>query len=42
MSAAGQIWETTCVARTSTHPATLVCTDANNAAIPWTPVTSQP
>ncbi|MFD8739640.1 hypothetical protein ACFV06_32680 [Streptomyces sp. NPDC059618] len=38
----GQVWETTCQARTSTHPATLLCTDANNVAIPWTPVTLQP
>ncbi|MFF3888931.1 collagen-like protein [Streptomyces sp. NPDC001914] len=42
VTTAGQVLETTCVARTSTHPATLVCTDANNALIPWTPVTLQP
>ncbi|MFE1285221.1 hypothetical protein [Streptomyces sp. NPDC058751] len=44
LTTTGQVRETTCAARTNTHPATLVCADANNPAVlnPWMPVTLQP
>ncbi|MET9898323.1 hypothetical protein [Streptomyces sp. NPDC006446] len=38
----GQIWETSCVALTTTHPATLTCADRTGHPKPWLLVARQP
>ncbi|MFD9463487.1 hypothetical protein [Streptomyces sp. NPDC060027] len=38
----GQVWETSCVALTTTHPATLTCADRTGHPKPWLLVARQP